>query len=193
MNVLRLSKTVRNFFRHSSTLKWETPLSPISRCLLPILSQNSCQLQQFCLLQVQFEGQPSAYILEKHLSDITIRGTMKNLSYYTVHGHIFSIAACHKGNGSVLIRHQSSIRPAQIKDIVQTPDGQMFVAVQYFCPTAVNDPFKAYPALRISLWNNKLGNLTIIQARDICGHFASIPLLWEKSHCNVVVSLSRMD
>ena len=135
-------------------------------------------------------------ILEKHLSNINkspIGGTVKNLSYYTVHGRTFSIAARHKGNGSALVRHQSSILPAQIEDIIRTSDDQTFVAVRYFRPTAVNDPFEAYPALRISLWDSKLGQLTVIRAEDICGHFASIPLFWEKSYCTVVVSLSRVD
>jgi len=95
-------------------------------------------------------GRTTFRILEKHLSDVNkspIRGTVKNLSYYTAHGRTFSIAARHKGNGSVLVRHQSTILPAQIEDIVLTPDDQTFVVVRHFRPTAVNNPFKAYPAL----------------------------------------------
>jgi len=141
-------------------------------------------------------GRTTFRMLDEHLSDInksSICGTPKNLSYYTVHGRTFSIATRHKGNSSVLVRHQSSILPAQIEDIIRTPDDQTFVAVRYFRPTAVNDPFKAYPALRISLWDSKLGQLTVVRAEDICGHFASIPLFWEKGYCTVVVSLSRVD
>ena len=135
-------------------------------------------------------------VLEKFLCDINktpILRMAKTLSYYTVHGRTFSIAARHKGNGSVLVRHQSSMLPAEIEDIVRTSDDQIFVAVRYFHPTNVNDPFKAYPALRISLWDSNLGQLVIVRAEDICGHFASISLLWEGCRCNVVVSLSRVD
>ncbi len=135
-------------------------------------------------------------VLEKYLCDINktpILRTAKTLSYFTVHGRMFSIAARHKGNGSVLVRHQSSMLPAEIEDIVRTSDDQIFVAVRYFHPTDVNDPFKAYPALRISLWDSTLGQLVIVRADDICGHFASISLLWEGCRCNVVVSLSRVD
>jgi len=134
--------------------------------------------------------------LEKYLNDINespIPRTAKSLSYYTVHGRTFSIATRHKGNGSVLVRHESSMLPAQVEDIIRTPDDQIFIGVRFFCATAANDPFKTYPALRISLWDSKLGQLVIIRPEDICGHFASVPLLWEKCHCNVVVSLSRVD
>jgi hypothetical protein len=136
---------------------------------------------------------PSSSIRGSDINNSSIHGIAKNLSYYTVHGRAFSIATRHKGNGSVLVRHQSSILPAQIEEIIGTPDDQTFVAVRYFRPTVVNDPFKAYPALRISLWDSKLGQRIVIRAEDICGHFASIPLFWEKSYCTVVVSLSRVD
>jgi hypothetical protein len=133
--------------------------------------------------------------LEKYLSDINkspIPRTAKTLNYYTSHGRTFSIASRHKGNGSVLVRNKSSMLPAQIEDIVRTANDQIFIAVRYLCATAVNDPFRAYPDLQISLWDSKLGQLVIVRPEDICGHFASLPLFWENCHCNIIVSLSRV-
>ncbi|KAJ3502990.1 hypothetical protein NLJ89_g8636 [Agrocybe chaxingu] len=128
-----------------------------------------------------------------HFNNLSPPRKLQHLSSYTMDGRTFSTVSRHRGNSSVLIQSVSSRQPAQIQEILQTSSSDVLFVVRYFRKTKVQDPFVRYPFLQISLWEQSLGQLVIVQPHDIVCHFASTPfaLQDEKDDHLAVVSLCR--
>jgi hypothetical protein len=117
----------------------------------------------------------------------------KVLSSYMLNGLTFSTFTRHRGNSFILVRRPSlpSV-PAQIESMLQTPSNDTFFVARYFLKPLSNDPFKKYPLLQSSLWSQELGQLVIVNPKDVESHFACLAFKWNGTDSFAVVSLSRV-
>lgn len=113
-------------------------------------------------------------------------------------GTAYSTHSRHEGNSGVLFADNNP--PCCIEKILQFPPNAnqrvlqgTWVIVRPYRPARVSiDPYRAYPRLRMRMWDTELGNAIAMPISAINSHFAKLVIPWEDTEVAVVASLSRV-
>ena len=123
------------------------------------------------------------------------------LSHLTIGGLTYTVASKHIGNSHALIKADSSdhnalipIRIDYIFQVCVSDTIQTFLGARCYNHSGIiTDPFRCFPILQATMWNNELGAIKILTPDCICAHFAKASMVWEGVDRLVVLSLCRVS